>query len=475
MNKHYLTFLCLIMLGFSSRAQEPWSLERCIREALQKSLTIQQVTLNKEGYEIEEKRLKMERLPNLNASTDAGVSFGRAINPVTNDFETENSFYQSIGINSGVRLFNGFRLKNSIRQIGYLNSAAAEEIKQAENDLALNVALAYLNVLFAYENLEIAEASVELSERQLEHLDKQIKAGTQPENSRFDILSQIAIDEQSIITAQNNIEINMLTLKQQMLMEPDYPLEIERPVIDLADVEALENQTFDAVYNAALLSQPNIAASELRTQAEELEIDIARSTMMPSLSLGGNLGTNWSDFASQPGGFIITRIAQPGVFINGESALLEIDTEFPIFETIPYGSQLENNIGYGVGASLSISIFNNYSGRAAVENAKISLLNSKIESDLVKQNLKTNVQNAIASARAARKSVEAAEAAVAAARMALRNADKLSEIGSINNFEYLSARNRNDTAEVNLLIARYDYFFKVKVIEYYMGRGIRLN
>ena len=146
-----------------------------------------------------------------------------------------------------------------------------------------------------------------------------------------------------------------------------------------------------------------------------------------------------------------------------------------MFVPISYGSQLNNNIGYGIGATVSVPIFNNYSGKASVENAKIQVLNSKIESDLVKQNLKTDVQNAIASARASRKSLEAAEASAVAARRALKNADRLSELGSLNNFEYLSARNRSDSAELNLLIARYDYFFKVKVIEYYMGRGIRLN
>src|SRR6185503_18027634 len=132
-------------------------------------------------------------------------------------------------------------------------------------------------------------------------------------------------------------------------------------------------------------------------------------------------------------------------------------------------------LGYGFGVSLSVPIFNNYSSKAAVENAKIEVLNSAIESSLVRQTLKTNVQNAITSARASRKSLMAAEATSQAAKIALKNADRLAEIGSLNNFEYLSARSRSDAAELNLLIARYDYFFKVKVIEYYMGRGITLN
>ncbi len=476
MSKLSLIFLCLLLWSSITSAQETWNLERCIRESLENSLTLRQVKLFKDGYEIDGKRLRMERLPSLNASSDVGVSFGRRVNPVTNDFETENSFYQSVGLNSGVVLFNGFRLKNSIRQNDLLLSASTEDIRQAENDLALNVALSYLNVLFAYENLEIAQARVGLTQNQINYLDKQIQAGSKPENDMFELLAQVANDEQSIVIAQNNIDINLLTLKQQMLMEPDYPLVIERPEIDMSSLEALENQNMEAVYNVSLSTQPQINAAELRQQAEEYNVDIAKSAMIPSLSVGGNIGSNWSDLAKDTEGFVIQRIPQPGVFIDGSPAVFEVESLVPTgFTSIPYITQIDNNLGYGVGASVSIPIFNNYSGRAGVERAKIGVINSKIETDLVKQNLKTSVQNAIASARAARKTLDAAEASVTAAQIALKNADRLSELGSLNNFEYLSARSRFDTAELNLLIAKYDYIFKVKVIEYYLGRGISLN
>jgi outer membrane protein len=477
MKKSFLAILCLVLPSLQIFAQEKWGLERCIREALDKNLTIQQVKLNKQGYDVNGKQLRFERIPSLNASSDFGVSFGRVVNPATNDFETENSLYQSMGINTGVMVFNGFRIRNSIRQNNYYLDAAKEDIRQAENDLALSVALAYLNVLFAYENLEIAKDRVELTERQLENMDKLIQAGSKPENDRYDILSQLAIDEQSAITAQNNIDINMLSLKQQMLMEADEPLEIERPAIDLNTLEALENQTFEAVYTAALSTQPQINAAEIRQKAYEVGVDIARAQMMPSLSVGGNLGSNWSDLAKEPtGGTSLIKIPQSGIFINGESALFEVETEVPnALSAIPYGKQLDNNIGYGVGASISIPIFNNYSSKASVERAKINVANSAIETDKIKQTLKTNIQNALASARASRKSLEGAEASALAARIALENADRRAALGTLNNFEYLSARNRSDTAENNLLIARYDYYFQVKVIEYYMGRGLRIN
>ena len=256
MIKASVSLFLFTVLSLTLTAQERWDLERCVREALEKSLLIRQVELQKDGSVITSKQLRMERLPNLNASSSMGISWGRFVNPATNDFETENSVYQSLGLNSGLLLFNGFRLQHSIRQNDLYVDAAEADLQQARNDLALNVALSYLNVLFAYENLEIAQDRVTLSENQLINLDKLIEAGNRPENDRYDIVSQVALDQQGLVTAQNNIEINILALKQQMWMEPDYPLEIERPEINLETLEALENETLANVYAAALISQP---------------------------------------------------------------------------------------------------------------------------------------------------------------------------------------------------------------------------
>lgn len=477
MNKFLLSVLCFLLLNLPIQAQEVWDLERCVREALDKNLTIEQIKLNKQGYDINGKQLRRERIPSLNVSSDFGFTVGRVVNPATNDFETENSLYQSIGVGTGVVLYSGGRIISSIRQNDYYVEASEKDIQQAQEDLSLNVALSYLNILFAYKNADIAENRVKLSKDQLSNLDKMIQAGTKPENDRYDILAQLATDEQSLITAQNAIENNLLALKQLMYMEANYPLVIDRPILNLDTLEALENQTFESVYTIALGNQPQIKAAELRQQASEEGIDIARSQRIPSLSIGGNFGTNWSNFAKVPNGeYTIDRVQQPGVYINGDPALFEIDNYIPTgYTPIGYGDQLDQNIGYGWGATLSIPILNNYSGKASVEKAKINVINADIETEKLKQTLKTNIQNALTSARAARKSLDGALAASNAASIALTNADRKAAVGALNNFEYLSARNRSDIAQSNLLIAQYDYYFQIKVIEYYMGRGIRLD
>ena len=457
MKKTCLSFLLILGFAFPLLSQEVWGLERCIREALEKNLTIQQQMLSKSGYEISGKQLRRERIPRLNFGTDFGFSVGRVINPSTNDFETENALYQSMGFSSGLLLYNGGRLNKSIRQNDLYLEASEKDIQQAEEDIALNVASAYLNILFAYENLAIAEDRVELTRRQLETTERRIAAGAAPENDRYDILSQVAIDEQRLISAQNDLDINMLNLKQLMYMEQDYPLQIERPVLNLDAQEAFENQPFDSVYSIALSNLPSIQAAEIREVASELDVDIARTNRIPTLSIGGNLGTNWSNLTEAPTGYLIQRFSQPGVYINGEAAQFEYDTEVPTgTEPVPYIDQLDNNIGYGWSASLSIPILNHYANQASVEQAKINLLNASIEKEQAKELLKTNIQNALAVAKASRKSMESAQLSADAARIALENAESRTAVGSLSNYDYLTVRNLYDAAQNNLLIAQFD-------------------
>lgn len=476
MNKLFASLICFLLLSSSSFSQEIWDLERCIREALTNNLTIEQIKLNKDGYDISGKQLRRNRIPSLNMNSNLGFTVGRVINPSTNDFETENSLYQSYGASTGVMLFTGGRTTQSIKQNDVYLSASQKDIQQAQEDLSLNVASAYLRILFAYENFTIASDRVALTKEQLDNMDRMIAAGTRPEVDRYDILSQLAIDESGQIGAQNTIDNEILGLKQLMLMDASAPLEIEKPTLNFTALEALENESFEVIYNTSLGNQPQIAAAELRQEANEIGIAIARSQRLPSLSLNGSFGTNWSSLYSNPVEFTPQLFPRPGLLVDGLPGRVEEQFLVPTkFEDVPYGQQLDLGIGYGFGATLSIPILNNYNAQASVERAKINVLNATIETEKIKQSLKTNIQNALANAKATKKSLEGAEAASYAAKLSFDNAERKANLGTIGNFEYLSARNRYDAAENNLLIARYDYFFQIQVLKYYMGRGISLD
>jgi outer membrane protein len=475
----HLTTTCLltILICFGSiSAQETWGLERCVKHALDNSLLIRNAQLTEDLARVTLNQTRQERFPSLNANAGVGLNFGRVINPATNNFETENSLFSNIGASTGVMLFQGGLITHSIRQADVEFKASLEDTRQSQNDLALQVALSYLSVLFATENLHNAEATLVLSQEQLAQIDKMIAAGTVPANDRYDILAQIALDEQSVVQYQNDREINLLGLKHLLLLDPEYEMMLEKPEVDLEGLEAFELYPLKTVYEAALGSQPQIKAQELRIRSAQLGESIAKANLMPRLSLSGSIGTNYSDLGKTPLGVQTIRVPTPGVYINGASALFEVEREVATsFENTPLFDQFDNNLGYGFSVGLQIPIYNNSVAQASLSRAKIGSKQQEIASEQVHQTLKTDIQNALAAARSAREALHASERAFDAAEIAYANADKRYALGSLNNYDFISARSRLDAARVNRTIAKYDYLFRAKVIEYYLGRGLTLD
>jgi outer membrane protein len=468
--------LCCFILLQVGNAQETWSLERCIRHALEHSLDVEAAEITYQGQVVGLRQAKHERYPSLNAGSSFGLNFGRVINPATNDFETENSVFQSLSASTGVPLFAGGRISQSINQAELDMLSSEEDIRQTKSNLALSVASTYLSILFAEENLVNAQSRLELSNQQLDQIEKLIEAGSRPAGDKYDLLAEVALNEEEIVKLENQYIQNLLNLKHLLRLEPDYPMEIEKPVIDVDEVERLELTSFEALYHAALKSQPQIRASDLRIESAEVGVKLSRTNYFPSLNAGASIGTSYSDLDQRVSGFTIERIAVPGVFINNESVLYEVEQTVPLgFETTPYSDQLDNNLGYGFSVSLNIPIYNNDAIRSSVDRAKLALDQSKNTGEQIRQVLKTDVQNALSLARNAREALEASERSFDASQIAYRNAERRYDLGSANTYELLQARNRFDQAQVSLTVAKYEYIFRIKVLEYYLGRGLTLD
>ena len=128
------------LMPWSGNAQEVWPLRKCIDTAIKNNLSIQGAKLNLQSAQIDSKQAKHQRYPNLSGSTNVFWNFGRTIDPTSNTFTTETFFNNRVGLNTGMTLFNGFAINNTIKQSNSNVSAAKEDIQQTQNDIALNVA-----------------------------------------------------------------------------------------------------------------------------------------------------------------------------------------------------------------------------------------------------------------------------------------------------------------------------------------------
>ena len=448
MNRLLAIFCMLALWSAPTIAQDVWNLERCINHAMQNNIDIQQGRLSIAQANVSNKSATHSRYPSFNGSINAGLNFGRTIDPTNNRFVTQSFYSNGYSLSTGVTLYNAGRINNTIKQSEVDQESANYSVKQSERDIALFVANSYLNVLFAEENLKNAVAQQRLNDEQYNQVESLIKAGVRPANELLDLEAQIARGEQTIITQQNTVTISLLNLKQLLLIDPGYQMILEAP----SDVEVLSDAdmiTYDEIYTSALTNQPGIRAAELEMRSAELGEKIAKSSLYPSIGASGNVGTNYSNRAM--------RLSATGL------------------EEVPYVDQLDENLSYGVGIGINIPIYNNYQVKAGMERAKLNTMSSSLNVERQKNTLSTNVQQALADAQASSKSYQAAKKSRDAQSAAYNNATKQYDLGAINSFDYVNSRALLDNAEVSLIIAKYDYLFKAKVVDFYMGRPISLK
>jgi len=346
--------------------------------------------------------------------------------------------------------------------------AAREDVRQWERDVAMNVASAYLAILFATENLENAVNQFNGTNEQLEKVNKLIAAGARPVSDRFDLEAQLALDEQNVVRMQNDLRKTYLDLRNIIRYEEAEELQIVVPSLAGLELSDPEQWELEELYVRALNHQPAIEAGEYRIKSARYDLKIAKSSYYPSLGLGGSLRTNYSDQAFEATN--VQQVYNPiNVLLNGQ----EVTVGFPDYtfdkDRIPYINQIEDNIGLGAGVQLSIPIYSNYQNKAAVSRAKLNLKNTEISNELEKQQLKSNINLALANAISAKQQLIAARKSAEALEVSFRNAAKRFELGQIGSYEYLDIKNKLDNARTNVLIARYDFVFSQKVIEFYIG------
>ncbi len=474
---HFRLLFTLLFAGFTAvtlLAQDTWSLQKCIEYARTNSLTLKQASYGIDLADLTAKQNRLSRLPSVNGSASGGMQFGRTIDPTTNSFDNQTISFNNYSVNVGMTIFAGGQINNSIKQSAIDLQAAKEDAAASFNNIALSISNAYLQILMAEEQLENAIKRRDLSQQQLEQTDKLIQAGTLPVNDRLDVLAQIANDEQSITQSRNLIEINYLNLMMLMQIEPGTEFKVERPQVVIPPDANPDAMAFREVYNTAVGTQPQIRANELRLRSAELDVDIARGALLPTLSAFGGIDTRWSSAAKVVDQVNDVLITQKVVF-NGVEEEIQFQSQEFTFKDNPFFDQLDQNFGQSIGLSLQVPIYNNGRNRINIQRAQVGILNAKVQSDQTKQQLKNDVQAAIANARAGRRILEASERATEAAQIAFENAEKRFQLGAINNLQLLTARNNYDIAQTNLIVAKYDYLFRLKILDFYLGREITLD
>lgn len=468
-----LFFLLTTSLSIQAQDAELWSLEKCILYAVENSLQVQQANLSKSQAQLNKREAIWAQAPTLNGSFRHGFNFGRSVDLTSYSFNQEPTHSSSISLNMNAILFQGFQIRNTITQSKVSLEAAENDVQQAKNDVALSVAQSYLTILLALESKEVLIEQAKVTKAQYEQTLKLIAGGVLAENSRYDLEAQMARDEENIVRAQNTEDLAYVNLKVFMNVDVSKKITIERGK-DLVVVEKMETATLDEVYDEAVRNQPNILAAKLRERSAELGVKIAKGGLWPTLSLYGGVNTNFSsaaniyerqDYQDTSRGVVTTSSEPVEIYTPG--------TRYNKGDVIPYFTQLVGNGTANLGVNLSIPIFNGMRTRIGISRAELSIKTAQLATVQLETTLKSNIERSLTEVRAAEKRLAAANKSILAIRLSVENTRKRYDLGVVNSFELTSVQNTLIASESNLLQAKYDYLFKLKVLDYYRGRPIK--
>lgn len=435
-------FLLLTIVAHTSFAQDNkvWTLQECVNYALENNITVKQAQLDKEISTEDLKAAKWNFAPNLNANASQNYNFGSSITAsgarASADFRSNN-----FGINSSINLFNGFASIHNLKQAQIGIEAQEATVSKIKNDISLNVVNMYLQILFAQEQLKVIQAQLEISTSNVERIKVLVNAGVLAEGDLLNAKSNTATDNQNLINNENNLIIAKLRLAQLLQLKTS-TIEVEAMDVNINDQTILGNDV-QAIYEKANAEFPEIKLAELNISSAEKSIALSKASYYPTLTM--SLGVN---------------------------TIYQHRQGIADFSPFTFSDQIDNNLGQSLMFSLNVPIFNRYQFRSNVNKSKVNYQKITLNLESEQLRLKETIQSAYTDAKSASKAYDAANFSVEAQTKAFEYAQERFDSGAINSFDFNQSKNNLINAQSQLIQSKYDFMFKLKVLEFYFGEPI---
>jgi outer membrane protein len=444
-----IALLCLWFSGTITAQQKKWTLQECVTYVMDNNLTVAQYELDLENARIDKSDAVGAMLPDLNGSIRASGNRGLSTDPITGNNFTEGIFSMNGNLSSAVTLFDGLRNLNNLRR-AKLNSIANQyRLDDLRDDIRLSVANAYLEILSNKETLKVYQAQFAVTDQDLKRTVELVDAGVLPRGDQLEIEATAANLRQQIINTQNLVLISRINLAQ-MLQITDYEnFDIVDDDFEIPPSEILDNSP-KTIFNKAMSFRNDIKFSESNVALAEKDLEIAKGANYPTLSAFFNYNTSYSS----------RKQTDP---LTGDPFRFDFRDQIWLFDGITYGGQL------------NIPIFNGFSTRNNIKRSMISLEKGKLQLEQDKLDLETNINQAYVDVKSFGAAYEAAQKTLEARRLAYEYSKERYDVGLMNAFDFSQAQSRVDNAEAEVIRAKYDYIFRIKVLEFYFGLPIVLN
>lgn len=433
--KKYFSLWLLLLVVFTVKAQQTWTLQQCIDYAMEHNVGILQSQLQEQNADYQLKMSQNAWLPSVNASASEGLGFGQSPS-YTGVYVSDNSSSASVGISVSMPLFQGLNLYNTNKSNQLNLQASIQDLEAAKRDLKLTIMAYYMEVVYCKELKGVAERQLELSESQYQRTRELFEVGRVPESNVYESAAQVASDRASLTEAENNLMLKLLDLAQTMEIDDIENFDVVSPEAFMTDDE-LPLASPQATFQYALGHQPEMQAAQLRLQQAHYDLKAAKSAWYPSLSFYGGYSNGYYHY------------------FTGNSA------------NIPFSQQLQTNGRTQLGMSLNIPIFNGMQTKYRVKMTELGIENQRLNIENTEKKLKKEIQQAYYSAVAAKQKYVSAENSLKSSQLAYEYAQAGFEAGKTTLMELNESKNRLYKAESGLLQAKYEYLYRCKVMAFY--------
>ncbi len=467
------------LLALKTNAQEKWDLRKCVEYAKANNISVKQADIQKRFADIQYKQSKQGQWPTANFNWNPGYQFGRSIDPTTNSFTNQNIFASGFGLSSSVNVFNFFSKKNTIEANALDSKATEAQIEKIRNDISLNVATAYLQALLNKESANIAAVQIQQSTAQLSNTRKLVDAGSLPELNAAELEAQLARDSATYITSYNNYQISLLQLKALLNLDAATPFDIETPPIESIPVDPIAELQPELVYNMALQNQPLQKVNAIKGDALKKRLEATKGQLYPSIGVSASLQSNWLGNPQARGVGVPMPVYPTIGDVNVGGVGYKVTSSYPVNTYSSYAkpnmfTQIGDNFRQAIGLGINVPIFNGGSARANIERSKLDIASNDLQIEKDNMQLKQDIYNAYVSAAGALQKYNANVKSLETAQKSYTYASKRYDLGLLQSIDLITNQNNLFRAKLDVVNSKTEYVFRMKVLEFYKGLGIKL-
>ncbi len=470
-----IPFLYLFtMLVGTVFSQNVWTLNQCLNYAQTNNLDIKSIDLDQQRAEMSEKYSKYLKLPTLNASTGYNFSFGRTIDPTSNQFVSSNYDNQSYSLSSGATIYNGSIIRNRIK-LAQANADFFRNQKiEVQEQILYSVVEVYYNILIAKENLELAQQNLNNNQTQLRRIKALVDAGASPITDLQEAEAQQANLDYQVMQAENMIQAQILRLNQILNKQDQDPItDVEDIDVQIEERYAAQDRDYSSLESEMLQNNYTIKRAESSVLQSKINRDIAKGGYYPTLGAGLQASTNYSSTFQEPNitGEFLESEPNP-VLIDGAPSQIVTFSPEVVYNDVPYFNQLENNFGWGFGLNLSIPIFNQRQVKANVISSDIDVKKSEYSYTQSEYDLKAQLKNLLFDIENTWRNYQSSQKLTDYNRIVYENTQKRQEAGAASLFEVELARTNYENSFIDQLNNKYNLALQLHRLDYMRGKSI---